>query len=43
MNGYNTDPRLLGIHMRNGLNLSNHMFLNYIVNLKLRRRGLEDL
>jgi hypothetical protein len=43
MNGYHTDPRFLGVDMRNGLNLSNHVILNYLLNLKVGRRCLEHL
>ena len=43
MNLYNTNLRLLGIDMRDGLNLSNHVILNDLLNLDFRRRGLEYL
>jgi hypothetical protein len=43
MNGYHADLRLLSVDMRDGLNLSNYVILNYLLNLNFRRRGLEHL
>jgi hypothetical protein len=43
MNGYHADLRLLSVDMRDGLNLSNHVILNYLLNLNFRRRGLKNL